>query len=96
MAKASKFAIIFSAIIDGLSPAMAAIVGIIPFLFGLNGGVDFNVLFYTSIVLNLIILFILGMFLGTISEESKIWMGLKVVLAGVLITVILFLFNVGH
>ncbi|MHA1129922.1 MAG: VIT1/CCC1 transporter family protein [Candidatus Helarchaeota archaeon] len=96
MARASKFATIFSALIDGCSPAMAAIVGIIPFFIGINLPPEsFNLLFYISIGLNLILLFILGMFLGSISKENLIWMGVKVVFAGLLITVILFLFNLG-
>jgi predicted membrane protein (TIGR00267 family) len=97
MARASKFAIIFSALIDGLSPAMAAIIGIIPFFIGVAvPSIPFATLFYISVALNLIILFILGMFLGSISKEGLIGMGIKVTMAGVLITVILFLFNIGE
>ncbi len=98
MARASKFAIIFSAIIDGLSPAMAAIIGIIPFFIGVAvPTIHFSTLFFISVALNLVILFILGMFLGSISKESLFWMGVKVTFAGVLITVILFLFGgAGH
>ncbi|MFX1294948.1 MAG: VIT1/CCC1 transporter family protein [Promethearchaeota archaeon] len=95
MARASRFAIIFSAIIDGFSPALAAIIGIIPYFFGLNSSIHFSILFAISIVLNLIMLFLLGMFLGKVSQENIIYMGIKVVFAGVLITVILFLFNLG-
>ncbi len=98
MARASRFAIIFSALIDGLSPAMAAIIGIIPYLFGLGqtGPEIMHTLFFIAIALNLIILFLLGMFLGRVSQENVIWMGVKVLLAGVVITIVLFLFNIGH
>ena len=99
MARASKFATIFSALIDGLSPALAAIVGILPFFFGLNAGGGaglFNLLFFISIGLNLVVLFLLGMFLGRVSKGNVIIMGLKVLLAGVVITIILFVMNLGH
>lgn len=96
MAKASKFAIIFSALIDGISPALAAVIGIIPYFIGWSGGFDYKILFYWAVALNLVILFVLGVFLGKVSEENFILMGLKVVLAGVIITLLLFLFNLGH
>ncbi len=96
MVRASKFATIFSAVIDGLSPALAAIVGIIPFFFGVGDEALFNTLFFISMGLNLGILFLLGMFLGRVSKENVIIMGLKVLLAGVVITLILFVLNIGH
>jgi predicted membrane protein (TIGR00267 family) len=91
--KASRFAMIFSALIDGLAPPLTAIIGIIPYFFGLGNGVDYHILFGVSVSLNLSILFLLGMFLGRISQENIIWMGVKVALAGILITVILLLIN---
>jgi predicted membrane protein (TIGR00267 family) len=95
-ARASRFAIIFSALIDGLSPALASIIGILPFFFGLGSSVNFTILFYISIGINLTMLFLLGMFLGRISKENVVLMGVKVLLAGVLITVILWLINLAH
>ena len=96
MARASKFATIFSALIDGLSPALAAVVGLIPFFFGEGNPGLFNTLFYISIGLNLGVLFLLGMFLGRVSKENVILMGLKVLTAGIVITVLLFVLNLGH
>jgi len=96
MARASKFATIFSALIDGLSPALAAVVGIIPFFFGVGTSTHFNTLFFISIGLNLSVLFLLGMFLGRVSKENVFFMGLKVLTAGIVITVLLFVLNLGH
>lgn len=92
IARATRFAVILSAVVDGISPALAAVVGILPFFFGLAGG-DFVVLFYISIGMNLGILFLLGMFLGRVSKENVLIMGIKVILAGVVVTVILFIVN---
>ncbi len=92
IARASKFAVILSATIDGISPALAAIFGVAPFFFGKDPSY-FNTLFYISIGMSLGMLFLLGLFLGRVSKENIIWMGVKVVLAGILITIILFLFN---
>lgn len=93
--RASKFAAIFLAIIDGVSPILAAIIGISPFIFCLGGSSEiFNTLFYSSIGLNLAMLFLLGMFLGKISQENIIWMGFKVVLAGIVVVLILIVVNI--
>ncbi|MHA1264338.1 MAG: VIT1/CCC1 transporter family protein [Candidatus Helarchaeota archaeon] len=98
MARASRFATIFSALIDGISPALASIIGILPFFFGF-GVVDhelFNILFYISLGVNLTMLFFLGMFLGRVSKDNIFFMGFKVLTAGIVITLILFLMNLGH
>ncbi|TFG05137.1 MAG: hypothetical protein EU536_02855 [Promethearchaeota archaeon] len=97
MAKASRFAIIFSVLINGLSPALAATIGVIPFFFGI-GIVDPQMLatfFYLSIGVNMILLFLLGMYLGRVSKENVIYIGLKVMAAGVIVTIVLFVINLA-
>jgi predicted membrane protein (TIGR00267 family) len=92
--RASKFATIFLAIIDGISPVLASIIGISPFLFFLeNSSEIFNMLFYSSIGINLSMLFLLGIFLGKISQENIFKMGFEVVLMGIVVVLILLLIN---
>jgi len=88
--RASRFAVIVVSVVDGLAPALAAFIVLIPLFlaswinnpilsYGLAGGIA------------LICLFGLGMFLGKVSEKSLIGYGFKTLLAGVVAIAINFL-----
>jgi predicted membrane protein (TIGR00267 family) len=88
--RASRFAVIVVSVVDGLAPALAAFIVLIPLFlaswinnpilsYGLAGGIA------------LICLFGLGMFLGKVSERSLIGYGFKTLLAGVVAIAINFL-----
>jgi len=79
--KASRFATRAVAIIDGLSPFIAALIVLIPFFF--SNYFDITGAYFTSGIIAFAILFLLGIFLGKISKESLIKTGLKMVLAGI-------------
>ena len=92
--RASRAAIIIVAIVDGLSPFMAALVVLLPFF----AAVRFEELswaYYTSLGLALLTLFSLGLFLGRISQGRMIVYGIKTVLAGVVSIVISFFLGVS-
>jgi predicted membrane protein (TIGR00267 family) len=91
--KASRAAILFVAVVDGLSPLMAALIVLIPFFLALNSQ-DLIWVYYTSLGLALLTLFALGLFLGRISKGRMITYGLKTVLAGVVSIVISFFLGV--
>ena len=81
--RASRAATIMVAIVDGLSPFLAAIIVLIPFFFaGLFPSITF--VYYTSIGVALLTLFALGLFLGRISRGNLLIFGLKTVIAGVI------------
>lgn len=82
--KSHRFASVFAAVVDGVSPALAAMVVISPFFL-----VNFNLIssfvaFYSSIVLTLIVLTLLGIYLAKISDESMIKYGVQMLFVGLL------------
>jgi predicted membrane protein (TIGR00267 family) len=92
--KASRAAVVIVALVDGLSPFLAALIVLIPFFIAGN----FETLtwaYYTSLGLALFTLFGLGLFLGSISRGRMIIYGFKTVLAGLVSIVISFLLGVS-
>jgi predicted membrane protein (TIGR00267 family) len=92
--KAGRAAVIIVAIVDGLSPFMAALVVLIPFF---TAGLfpDITWAYYTSLALALLTLFSLGLFLGRVSRGNMIVYGFKTILAGVVSILIAFLLGVS-
>ena len=98
-AKARRFASIIAAIVDGASPAGAALICMIPFFFalGTNQYVPLGIIqngnaFPTSLVMTFIMLFILGIFLGKISKKNLIISGIKMLCAGFVVMFLSILF----
>jgi predicted membrane protein (TIGR00267 family) len=91
--RASRAAIFIVAIVDGLSPFMAALIVLLPFFAAVRFE-DLTWAYYTSLGLALLTLFSLGLFLGRISQGRMIIYGLKTVLAGVVSIVISFFLGV--
>ena len=79
--RASRVAAVAVAVIDGLSPFLAALIVLIPFFVtGLFPTITW--VYYTSLGMALLILFSLGLFLGHISRGNLIIYGAKTVFAG--------------
>jgi len=81
--RASRFAVVVIAIIDGLSPFLAALLILIPF-FMAEVFPSIQWVYLTSLGGALLTLFGLGVFLGKISSENLILSGIKTILAGIL------------
>ncbi|MFH0922517.1 MAG: hypothetical protein V1811_00485 [Candidatus Micrarchaeota archaeon] len=88
IASAQRFAAYYVAAIDGLSPLLASIIIISPFAL-LNANVE--LLYAYSFGLGAIVLFSLGVFLGRLSKENSLLLGVKMLLAGVAASAISFL-----
>jgi predicted membrane protein (TIGR00267 family) len=88
--RASRFAVIIVSIVDGLAPAMAALIVLVPLFLGDLIG---NPLLSYALAggLALLSLFGLGIFLGKVSEENLIGYGVKTLLAGLIAIAINFL-----
>ena len=88
--KASRFAVIIVSIVDGIAPALAALIVLVPLFLGNLIG---NPILSYAIAggLALICLFALGLFLGKVSEENLIGYGFKTLLAGLVAIAINFL-----
>jgi len=80
--RANRFATVFAALIDGLSPAFAAMIVISPFFIARTGIIDVEIAFYSCISLTLLVLLILGIYLAKISDESMIKYGIQMLVVG--------------
>ena len=89
-AKATRTTSAVVALVDGLSPSVAAFIIITPLLLVPSGVLSVSMAFYIAIFICLGLLFALGLFLGTISRKN-IWVyGAKTLLAGIVTAIILF------
>ncbi len=75
-----------SGIGDGISTAFGSIIPVLPFLF-----LDKQTAIIVAILITLSILFILGIFIGKISKENLAISGFKMVIGGLLVTLISFI-----
>jgi len=83
--RAMRVAVIWAALIDGLSPMLAAIVPMIPFLLNFASIISVDQAVWYSVFSILCILFLLGAFLGKISKESKLRSGARMVAVAILV-----------
>jgi predicted membrane protein (TIGR00267 family) len=82
--KSHRFAAVLAALVDGLSPALAAMVVVSPFFVVRYGLISPESAFYTCISITLGVLFFLGIYLAKISDEHMIRYGLQMLGVGVL------------
>ena len=81
---ASQFASVFTALVDGVSPALAAMIILSPFLLVRYSLLSMSQAFKASIIITGLELFGLGAYLAKISGESKLRYGIQMVLVGCL------------
>lgn len=86
--KATHFVSLVAALVDGVAPFLASIPCILPFALSLLGLLNIHPAFYVSIAGSLLVLFVLGCFLGQLSKGNVILSGIKMVLAGSLVAFI--------
>jgi len=80
----------FVAFVDGFSPFMAASVIFLPFIAVLLFGIQIQLAYLLSITLTASTLFILGAYLGKISQENKVKYGIRMIIAGIITGLLLF------
>ncbi len=81
IAAASTYATIVIALVDGVSPFLAALLVLLPFLGGFMG---IHAAYVTGVAIAFVELFLLGLFLGRVSRQRLVWSGVKLAVAGVL------------
>lgn len=91
--EASRFVAIFAAFIDGSAPFLASLPAVIPFYLALIGVTPVGFAFTASIGASLLTLFLLGVFLGRISNSNILYSGVKMVIAGVAVALLALLLN---
>ncbi len=93
IASASRYATIVIALVDGVSPFLAAMIVMIPFLF--TAVISMHTAYFAAVGVGLLELFFLGAFLGAISRE-RLWLsGLRLTAAGLIALVISLLLGGG-
>lgn len=80
--KSYQFATIFAALVDGISPALAAMLVVSPFFFATTALITIELAFLLCIVMTLIMLTVLGIYLARISDESMIKYGIQMLIVG--------------
>ncbi len=80
--RAAKAAVVIIALVDGIAPLAAALIVLMPFLI-LRPFLALQQIYYLSIGIAFAALFMLGVFLGNLSRENIIKMGLIMILAGI-------------
>jgi predicted membrane protein (TIGR00267 family) len=88
--RASRAAVVTVALVDGLSPFLAALIVLVPFFVDTLFS-SITLVYYTSLGIALLTLFSLGLFLGHISRGNLILFGVKTVIAGLISILISFL-----
>jgi predicted membrane protein (TIGR00267 family) len=91
--KAQRTTTLVVSLINGLSPSLAALATIIPLLLPLYVTMMIELAFFLSICVGLVILFILGVFLGSVSKTNYIVYGIKTLAAGVMVIVIMLILS---
>jgi predicted membrane protein (TIGR00267 family) len=88
--RASRVAVVMVALVDGISPFLAAFIVLIPFFFaGLFATI--TMVYYISLGTALLTLFALGLFLGHISRGNLFLFGIRTVVAGLISILISYL-----
>ncbi|MFA9406491.1 MAG: VIT1/CCC1 transporter family protein [Anaerolineales bacterium] len=88
--RASRLAVLIVALVDGISPFITAVIILIPFFFA-SLFPSLQTVYFTSLTVALVVLFLLGVFLGRVSGKSWIGFGIRTVLAGIFSILIAFL-----
>ena len=83
--KSAFFASAYAALVDGVSPALAAMLCVFPYFLGLVGVLSGEIIFYLSIAIGGIILFSLGFYLGKLSRDNEFILGLRMLFIGLIV-----------
>jgi len=86
--KASLMAVVLAALTDSFAPAMAALICASPFIFSEIGLLSPIVATFVSIIITLVLVFLLGMYLGKISGGGALIYGIYMLTAGLVVSLI--------
>ena len=92
--RASRFASLWAGIVDGVSPAIAAVTCLAPLFFSSVGVFSTDFAIQLSVAIALSIMFLLGVFLGRISKRNIFVHGAKMFFVGLIITIVFLAFKV--
>jgi len=81
--RASNFVIISSAIVDGIAPLITGLLCLIPIIAATLGIITLNLAVMMSILIGLIILFLLGFYIGKVARMNPWFQGLQTFFIGI-------------
>lgn len=91
---AAKFVSIYVALVDGMSPALTAIISLLPFFLVSVGWMMMAHAYIVSTVLSGSTLFLLGLYLGKVARENGWFYGIAMLTAGAFTALIVFLIQI--
>ncbi len=86
LSKAGKFAYFYASLVAALTPLFFSIIILTPMFLASINLISYMTAFYSLLITSFLILFVLGMFLGKVSEENIIIWGMKMFLIGLITT----------
>lgn len=89
--EAARFIMVYVACIDGLSPALTAVISLIPFILVSAGLMPIWNAYIVSLTLSLATLFLLGIYLGKVAKENGWFYGAAMLTVGAFTALIVFL-----
>ena len=89
--EAARFVMFYVAFIDGLSPALTAIISLMPFILVPAGLMTIWNAYVISLTLSLATLFLLGIYLGKVAKENGWLYGVAMLTVGAFTALIVFL-----
>jgi predicted membrane protein (TIGR00267 family) len=89
--KSNRFATIYASVVDGVTPALAAMAVISPFFVVNFGLISSETAFWLSIVVTLVVLLLLGFYLARISDENMLKYGVQMLVVGLVTAFICFI-----
>lgn len=89
--KSAKTAAYVNSLIDGASPFLFGSMVLIPFVFSSITYINIETAYYVSFCVVAVLLFGLGILLGKISHKNAYIMGSKTVIAGILVSLLVFI-----
>jgi len=93
-ARASRFAAIVVSVIDGLSPLVAGMFVLLPFLFA-GAWFAAGTSYVAALAMAFLLLFGLGVFLGKVARENALVGGIRMIVAGLVCVALTFLISGG-
>ena len=81
------------ALVNGLSPFTAACSIMLPFVLAYLNVLEMSLAYYMAFLIVALLLFLLGIFLGRIAKENVIKNGFKMLLAGIVISIIFYVMS---
>ena len=93
LVKAHREAAVISALVDSAAAIFAGLLAVAPYFLTVAGYLSEVAAFYSSLIISLSLLFILGVFLGRVAGKSLLFSGLKALGIGCVTLLFLLLLN---